>query len=302
MKKTALISIAVIFLLGSFATVTVAGVDPQPFHQISALSLDVKIHGKKLNKMLDMPACDISSGEIRKAVVEFHKIGFRLGWLNDSTGQLIYIPDDSLWEDLAGSDAPERFKSRVMSIIDNIDDFLAASDPCVPTVFLGAVLNVRAEAVALLENVECLIELIPPDCGTTEIDAVCNGELCELIEPDQDRAGIELKGRSMIHLESDFFSEFTRVTMEILVNNGDGIPVYRSYDITEFCEIRQYPSGGKNQIAVHFNTFRLPIGPNTWTHYTIELHPMPPVPEGAKTSDSLWILTHGGELTDVIGR
>jgi hypothetical protein len=134
--------------------------------------------------------------------------------------------------------------------------------------------------------------------GTTEINAVCNGELCELIEPDQNRAGIELKGRSSIHLVSDFFSEFTRVKMEYLVNTGDGIPLYRSYDITEYCEIRQRWVGSDNHMEVHFNTFRLPIGPRTWAHYTIELHPMPPLPTGSKTSDSLWIFTNGGELSD----
>lgn len=136
--------------------------------------------------------------------------------------------------------------------------------------------------------------------GATEINAVCNGEICELIEPDQNRAGIYLKGRSMIRLESDFFSEFTRVTMEYLTPSTDP-SLYRSVDITKFCEIRQQWIGAKNQIEVNFNTFRLPIGPETWANYTIELHPMPIAPDGAKTADSLWVLTHGGELTDMVG-
>lgn len=137
--------------------------------------------------------------------------------------------------------------------------------------------------------------------GATEINTVCNEHLCELIEPDQNRAGIELKGLSMISLESDFFSEFTRVTMEYLAPGTDP-PVHLSYDITRFCEIRQSWVGSKNQIEVHFNTFRLPVGPETWAYYTVELHPMPIVPDGAKTADSLWVLTRGGEMTDGVGR
>ncbi len=63
--------------------------------------------------------------------------------------------------------------------------------------------------------------------------------------------------------------------------------------------IRQRHVGGKNYIEVHFNTFNLPIGPRTWAHYTIQLHPMPVIMEGSKISDSLWIFTNGAELTDL---
>jgi hypothetical protein len=135
------------------------------------------------------------------------------------------------------------------------------------------------------------------DPGTTEINGVCNRELCELIRPNQTRAGLELTGRSVIHLESHFFSEFTRVTLA--VNGGaTDAAAPREFDITDFCEIRQNWTGAVNRIEVHFNTFDLPIGPRTWARYTIELHPMPTVPPGAKLRDSLWVLTNGGELTD----
>jgi hypothetical protein len=101
----------------------------------------------------------------------------------------------------------------------------------------------------------------------------------------------------VIHLESHFFSEFTRVTLA--VNGGaTDAAAPREFDITDFCEIRQNWTGAVNRIEVHFNTFDLPIGPRTWARYTIELHPMPTVPPGAKLRDSLWVLTNGGELTD----
>jgi len=135
------------------------------------------------------------------------------------------------------------------------------------------------------------------DPGTTEINAVCNEVLCELIRPNQTRARVELKGRSEIHLESHFFSEFTRVTLS---ENGAATDAAapREFDITDYCKIRQQWSGRINHIEVRFNTFDLPIGPRTWARYTIQLHPMPPVPQGSKLRDSLWVLTNGGELTD----
>lgn len=124
------------------------------------------------------------------------------------------------------------------------------------------------------------------NAGTTEIIAVCNRDLCELIAPEQTRARSTLTGPSTIHLESDFFSEFTRVTMRY---------GHRDFDITDLCRIRQYPSGQGTHMEVRFDTFELPIGPRTWARYTIQLHPMPVIPPGAKTSDSLWIRTNGPE-------
>jgi len=89
---------------------------------------------------------------------------------------------------------------------------------------------------------------------TTEITGVCNREICELIETEQEIAEIVLTGRSSIHLVSDFFSEFTTVEMSY----GDW-----TFDITEYCDVRQNIFGPLNQIEVHFNTFNLPIGPRT---------------------------------------
>ena len=120
--------------------------------------------------------------------------------------------------------------------------------------------------------------------GTTEIFAVCNSELCELIEPERERARIVLTGRSYLHLESDFFSEHTTVTMAW----GQ-----REFDITRLCRIRQEPMGGRNHVEVAFDTMNLPIGPRTWARYDVQLHPMPVVPPGAKTNDAIWVLTNG---------
>ncbi len=123
--------------------------------------------------------------------------------------------------------------------------------------------------------------------GATEITSVCSGDMCEVIRPDQRHARITLAGRSAIFLESDFFSEFTRVT---LAYRG------RRFDITDRVRIRQDGSGSRNHIAVHFDVNNLPIGPRTWGLYSIELHPMPPVLGGSKTADRLWIFTNGAEL------
>jgi hypothetical protein len=119
--------------------------------------------------------------------------------------------------------------------------------------------------------------------GTTEITAVCNGFYCELIRPHQRRARLTLRGDSAIHLMSDFFSEFTRVTLE-----ASGFV----FDITDLCRVEQNPHGSKKtHITVYFNTRDLPMEADEWAYYTIEIHPMPVVPEGAKLEDSLWIRT-----------
>jgi hypothetical protein len=124
----------------------------------------------------------------------------------------------------------------------------------------------------------------PP--GTTEITSVCNEVICELIEPEQTTADITLLGNSVIHLESDFFSDFTDVTLDYSA---------MTFDITDYCKIEQYWVGLKNHVEVSFSTFDLPVGESAWARYTVELHPMPPVPEGAKLSDSIWIATSGDE-------
>jgi hypothetical protein len=125
------------------------------------------------------------------------------------------------------------------------------------------------------------------DPGTTEIVGVCNRTICELITPDQQQAGLAFTGPSSIHLESDFFSE-TPPTVWLEYGSW-------TFNITDLCEITQTPSGPSNHVAVRFNSMDLPIGPRTWARYTIELHPMPVVPPGAKLRDSIWVLTNGAE-------
>jgi hypothetical protein len=122
--------------------------------------------------------------------------------------------------------------------------------------------------------------------GTTEIVAVCNSVMCERIAPDQSGASIALTGPSSIDVESDFFSEYTTVT---LAYGG------QSFDITDRCQLNQYPDGNKSHTHIAFDTMNLPIGPRTRAEYTIRVHPMPMVPPGAKLTDSLWILTNGPE-------
>jgi len=122
--------------------------------------------------------------------------------------------------------------------------------------------------------------------STTEITAVCKGEMCELIEPEQTAASITFTGSSSIHLESDFFSSFTQVDLYSESFSGD---------ITGFCDVNQVPNGPRNSIDVSFNSYDLPIGPSTWARYTIQLNPLPPPPSAAKTSDQIWVLTDGPE-------
>lgn len=129
-------------------------------------------------------------------------------------------------------------------------------------------------------------DAIGPALGTTEIVAVCNTTMCERIAPDQRSARLTLTGPSVIELESDFFSEYTTVTMAY----GGSI-----FEITGLCKLSQSPAGGKYYTRITFDTMNLPIGPRTWAEYTIRVHPMPGVPAGAKLSDSLWILTNGPE-------
>lgn len=140
---------------------------------------------------------------------------------------------------------------------------------------------------ALLREGGAFAEWMPDYTLTTEITAVCNQRGCERIRPEQRRSRTRLTGRSAIHLDSGFFSEFTGVTLRY---------AHRTFDITDHCRIRQYRSGaGFNHVEVHFDTFDLPIGPRTWGRYTIELHPMPVVPSDAKTRDRLWIFTNGAQ-------
>lgn len=122
--------------------------------------------------------------------------------------------------------------------------------------------------------------------GTTEITAVCANGLCELIKPEQRYAQSKLTGKSILHLRSDFFGESVRVEMKYGSNR---------FDITSKCRIRQYQEQGRNHVEVSFDTMNLPIGPRTWANYTVTLYPMPVIPTGAKTADSLWALTNGPE-------
>lgn len=124
------------------------------------------------------------------------------------------------------------------------------------------------------------------NAGSTEIVAVCNQAMCELIAPEQSRARLTLTGPSVIEVESDFFSEHTSVS---LAYGGS------TFDITGQCKLDQYQVGRKHHTQIAFDTMNLPIGPRTLAEYTIRIHPMPVVPPGAKLSDSLWILTNGPE-------
>lgn len=119
-----------------------------------------------------------------------------------------------------------------------------------------------------------------------EIIGVCNRVLCEYIEPEQEQATITFTGVSEIHLNTNYFSEYTEVKMFY-----DG----REFDITAHCEIDQRPDPGPwgaYHVVIGFDTFDLPIGPQTWARYTILLNAVPPAPN---FSDDIWILTNGPE-------
>ncbi len=189
MKKTTLLSVAVLFLVGSFATVAVAGTVPSPFDQLNAISLDVKLHGKELDVILDMPICESSPARVRRTVVELHNIAFRLGWFS------IHLKGSLLGVELVEIESPgdldltcNTLKGRVKWIINRADDSLAGLlDPC-PVEIIGAVLNVKAEAVVLLKTVNKIIRKLRELYGCTEdSDCGCVGTAtpCESFK-DQD--------------------------------------------------------------------------------------------------------------------
>ena len=94
--------------------------------------------------------------------------------------------------------------------------------------------------------------------GTTEITAVCNGFVCEQIEPEQQEAQIGLTGLSSIYLVSDFFSEATFV--ELCYTAETEI----CFDITDICRLNQDPEPGDRTLTeIAFNTLDLPLGPVT---------------------------------------
>jgi hypothetical protein len=131
------------------------------------------------------------------------------------------------------------------------------------------------------------VELRVPKPEGVDIVALCSGEVCEPVRPNDKRATIGFYGPSMIVLESDLFSEFIEVTMEYRERGRV------THDITELCAITQRMVGGKYQIEVHVNPTGLPAPPDTWAYYEISLHPMPVVPNGAKLEDGIWIRTDG---------
>lgn len=199
MKKTTLVSVAVFFLVSGFATGAVAGIQPSPFHQFSAISLDVKILGKQLNEMLDMPVCDSSPRELRRAVVELHDLAFRLGGLNGFVTHIVWLPDETLDTSELTVEVATRLRRTVKSIIHRIDEFMGVPpEPCVPSEFIGAVLNVRAEAMVMLKNVkryvsklEELLDFITGFICVDDLDCGCTGDVtpCSSFNTETDCRG-----------------------------------------------------------------------------------------------------------------
>lgn len=125
------------------------------------------------------------------------------------------------------------------------------------------------------------------NAGNTEITAACGSGICELIAPAQEQAKLAVfTGDSWLHVESTFFSEHTSVTMSY---GGD------TFDITGLCAFEQLPISGGWHTTIAFDSMNLPIGPHTLATYTVNIHPMPIVPPGAKLTDSLKVWTNGPE-------
>ncbi|MBW1859954.1 MAG: hypothetical protein JRI70_07755 [Deltaproteobacteria bacterium] len=184
MNETKILSILVIavFVIGGHTNLAVAGTEPLPFQQLSAISLDVKITGKYLDEILNMPVCRSSPRQVRRAVLDLHDITFRLAGFS---ALIRRSPFPSL--PLEGDDpTPIQLKGRVKSIIRSIDEY--QPDPCAPDEFIGAVFNVRDQAVTLLKNVKRYIRFIKalielkvqtcvddPDCGCVGTATPCAG-------------------------------------------------------------------------------------------------------------------------------
>jgi hypothetical protein len=206
-------------------------------------------------------------------VVHPDQIEVRVGWQN--TTQEVWKGD--LYVDMKAPDSAVTLLHRQIGA--SIDPGVGFSMVPVfvtrgPYVFSSRALRVDGAASAKW-----------PYAGTTEITSVCNREVCELIQPEQERAQLTFTGPSWIYLNTDFFSESTTVSLAYGTS---------TFDITDRCRIAQYP-GQPSTVEIQFDTMNLPIGPRTPARYTVSLHPMPVISPGTKTSDWLWVLTNGAE-------
>jgi hypothetical protein len=176
-------------------TLALAGISPSPFRQISAIALDVKIHGKQLAKICDTLVCDSS---VKSAVVELHDNAYRLELIVRAC-ILASAPAVSTYNsDYAGVegewllDTLEDLKFQVKSIIRISDKFLANAPDCLPDEIIGALLNVNNQAVVLKKTVNKIIRKFKEMYGCTEdADCGCNGELipCSDFTTESDCAG-----------------------------------------------------------------------------------------------------------------
>jgi len=304
MKRITAIGIVLSLLLFfGFTSPAFAGIEPSPFRaEIGAYRLNF-VEGYALTASQMIKAVLASPPDDKREVFAIKRLARQLNKLERLMAltaidviQFMPPPDDSMPppdDMIPAINELSAIVTHAKSMVEALEAYLSTpSDDTIPPEGFKEALEMLLESAKGLHDstlgyVDEMTVIVTP--GLTEINAVCNGEMCELIEPEQEQAYIVLKGRSSIHLQSDFFSEFTSVELCTDVTEGP-----RCYDITEHCEISQRFVGSKNSLDIDFDTRRLPIGPNTWAHYTIQLHPLPTPSIDAKTADSILVLTHGG--------
>lgn len=159
MKKTTLLPIATLIVACCFASVALAqGTLPSPFKErLEANTLHLKVCGKQVDERLGWPPDPVNPGEVRRAVVEVHRIAHDLAWLTRSNrmGYEDLGPDEE-------SDYDEYIyllKSQIRivnNIIKSIDEFLSWPPPIAPE-FKGALRNLRAESLNFSRNAKLYI-------------------------------------------------------------------------------------------------------------------------------------------------
>lgn len=186
MKKTTFASIAVItaFLMANLTSESMAGTQPSPFHQISAINMHIKVLGKRVDERLASPPDPRMPGEAKKAVVAVHNIGFDLLGLDNSLYLItdeIRFPEGDLGPNWSFDSASE-LKRNIKKIINSVDTFLSFPPGPVAPEFLGAVGNLRAQAVIMLKNVNRtirelkeLLDFIDDFMCSDDIDCGCTG-------------------------------------------------------------------------------------------------------------------------------
>jgi len=177
MKKAVLVSVAILFLVGSFATVAVAGTEPSPFKdQADAISMHVKVLGKTVDDKLGSPPDDIMPGEVKRFVVDLHSVAADIMGLHGFASGIIANPGSEV---MGVEPSPFRLVKRQLNkILDSIDMFLGSPPDDIAPEVIGAVGNLQQEVLSIRKTVKEIIKYQESlvEC-TVDADCGCGGDL-----------------------------------------------------------------------------------------------------------------------------